>query len=199
MKILYRRCAGLDVHQKSIAVCIRIARGRHDLERHIASFGTFTEDLERLCDWLRRHKVKQVAMESTGVYWIPIWNVLERRPGRFELLLLNPQHVRALPGRKTDAQDCERIAELLQYGLVRASFVPPVPIRELRDLTRARVHVQQDRNRVINRIHRLLESANIKMASVISNIVGKTGRSILDALATATLVRPESFAAFGDA
>lgn len=195
MKILYRRCAGLDVHQKSIAVCIRIARAKGDLEVHTATFGTFTEDLERLRDWLRQHKVKQVGMESTGVYWIPVWNVLERKPARFELLLLNPQHVRALPGRKTDAQDCERIAELLQYGLVRASFVPPVPIRELRDLTRARVHVQQDRNRVINRIHRLLETSNIKLSSVLSNIVGKTGRSILDALATATLVKPESFAA----
>jgi transposase len=192
---MYRRCAGLDIHQKSIAVCIRIARAGKDLEVHTATFGTFTEDLERLRDWLRQHKVKQVGMESTGVYWIPIWNVLERKPARFELLLLNPQHVRALPGRKTDVQDCERIAELLQYGLVRASFVPPVPIRELRDLTRARVHVQQDRNRVINRIHRLLETANIKLASVLSNIVGKTGRSILDALATATLVKPESFAA----
>lgn len=195
MKILYRRCAGLDVHQKSISVCIRLVRGHRKIETYSASFGTFTEDLERLRDWLRQHKVKQVAMESTGVYWIPVWNVLERRPARFELLLLNPQHVRALPGRKTDVQDCERIAELLQYGLVQASFVPPVPIRELRDLTRARVHVQQDRNRVINRIHRLLESANIKLACVISNIVGKTGRSILDALATATLVKPESFAA----
>ena len=129
------------------------------------------------------------------MYWIPVWNVLERKPARFELLLLNPQHVRALPGRKTDTEDCERIAELLQYGLVRPSFVPPIPIRELRDLTRGRVNVQQDRNRVINRIHRLLETANIKLASVLSNIVGKTGRSILDALATATLVKPESFAA----
>lgn len=195
MKILYRRCAGLDVHQKSVSVCLRLVRGHKKIETHSASFGTFTEDLERLRDWLRQHKVKQIAMESTGVYWIPVWNVLERRPARFELLLLNPQHVRALPGRKTDVQDCERIAELLQYGLVQASFVPPVPIRELRDLTRARVHVQQDRNRVINRIHRLLESANIKLACVISNIVGQTGRSILDALATATLVKPESFAA----
>jgi transposase len=108
--------------------------------------------------------------------------------------LLNPQHVRALPGRKTDLQDCERIAELLQYGLVRPSFVPPVAIRQLRDLTRGRVHIQQERNRVINRIHRLLETANVKLASVLSNIVGKTGRSILDALATATLVKPEALA-----
>ena len=195
MKILYRRCAGLDIHQKSIAVCIRIARGHAQIEEHTASFGTFTEDLEQLCDWLRQHKVRQVAMESTGVYWIPIWNMLERKAWRFQLLLLNPQHVRALPGRKTDVQDCERIAELLQYGLVRASFVPPLPIRELRDLTRARVHVQQDRNRVINRIHRLLESHNVKLASVLSNIAGRTGRSILDALAMACLVRPEALAA----
>jgi len=195
MKIMYRRCAGLDIHQKSIAVCIRIVKGHcREPELHTAIFGTFSEDLERLRGWLRDHKVKQVAMESTGVYWIPIWNVLERKPTRFELMLLNPQHVRALPGCKTDMQDCERIAELLQYGLVRASFVPPVPIRELRDLTRARVHVQQDRNRVINRIHRLLESANIKLASVLSNIVGSTGRAILDGLAMEGLVRPEALA-----
>ena len=141
-----------------------------------------------------KRKIEQVALESTGVYWIPVWNVLERCPYHFELLLLNPQHVRALPGRKTDTQDGERIAELLQFGLVRSSFVPPVEIRELRDLTRARVPVQQDRNRVINRIHRLLETANIKLATVLSNIVGKTGRSILDALATSTLVKPEAFA-----
>jgi Transposase len=107
----------------------------------------FTEDLEELREWLRKLKVKQIAMESTGVYWIPVWNVLERSKKKFELVLVNPQHVRALPGRKTDQQDGERIAELMQYGLLRGSFIPPRPIRELRELTRRRVHQLSDRNR----------------------------------------------------
>ena len=120
-------------------------------------------------------------MESTGVYWILVWNILQKTK-RFELTLVNPQHARAIPGKKTDRIDCERLAELHQYGLVRASFIPPAPIRELRDLTRRRIHLQQDRNRVINRIRRLLETANIKLASVMSDVVGQTDRSILDGL-----------------
>jgi transposase len=184
MKILHRRCAGLDVHKKSISACVRIRSSRSSqTEVFTETFGTFTDDLERLRDWLREHKVREVAMESTGVYWIPVWNVIERGSnGRFKLTLINPQHVRALPGRKTDQQDCERIAELHQYGLLAASFIPPKPIRQLRDLTRRRTHVQQDRNRIINRIGRLLETANCKLGSVASNIVGKTGRLILDAI-----------------
>lgn len=184
MKILHRRCAGLDVHKKSISACIRIRpSGSSKTEVVTMTFGTFTDELVRLRDWLREHKVREVAMESTGVYWIPVWNVIERgSSGRFELTLINPQHVRAIPGRKTDQQDCERIAELHQYGLLAASFIPPKPIRQLRDLTRRRTHVQQDRNRIINRIGRLLETANCKLGSVASNIVGKTGRLILDAI-----------------
>ena len=183
MKLLYRRCAGLDIHKQTVTVCVRVRVGRGKVEIDKAVFGTFTQDLERLRDWLKQHKVKQIAMESTGVYWIPVWNVLEPVRLRFELLLVNPQLVRALPGRKTDQQDCERIAELLQYGLLRGSLVPPKPIRELRDLTRRRVHLQADRNRVINRIARLLETANVKLSSVASNIVGKSGRVILHAIA----------------
>jgi len=163
------------------------------VEIHEAVFGTFTADLERLRDWLKEHKVKQVAMESTGVYWIPVWNVLEPVRFRFELLLVNPQLVRALRGRKTDRIDAARIAEFLQYGLLHGSFVPPRPIRELRDLTRLRVHLQQDRNRVINRIGRLLETVNVKLGSVVSNIVGKTGRAILKAI-VAGRSRPEHLA-----
>jgi transposase len=128
----------------------------HKIETQEAVFGTFTQDLERLLDWLKQYKVKQVAMESTGVYWIPVWNVLEAVRLRFELVLVNPQMVRALRGNKTDRIDAGRIAEYLQYGLLRGSYVPPRPIRELRDLTRMRVHLQQDRIRVINRIGRLL-------------------------------------------
>jgi transposase len=184
MKLLYRRCAGLDVHKQSVSVCIRI-RSATSKEAQVeeAVFGTITAELERLCQWLREHKVKQIAMESTGVYWIPVWNMLERSHLGFQLMLVNPQTVRALRGCKTDRIDARRIAEFLQYGLLRGSFVPPPPIRQLRDLTRMRVQVQADRNRVINRIGRLLETANLKLASVVSNIVGKTGRAILCAIA----------------
>jgi transposase len=194
MRRVYRCCAGLDVHQKSVAACIRVSKNRR-VELVKAVFGTFSEDLKALADWLKVYKIRHVAMESTGVYWIPVWNVLERAK-RFDLVLVNPQHARAIPGKKTDQIDCERLAELHQYGLVRPSFIPPAPIRELRDLTRRRTHLQQDRNRVINRIRRLLETANIKLGSVMSNVVGDTGRSILEGLATTKLNRPEIFADF---
>lgn len=182
MKPIYRRCAGLDVHKKSISVCIRKRIHSHEIEVVEAEFGTFTQDLECLRSFLKKHKVKQVAMESTGVFWIPVWNILERTKERFELVLVNPQTVKALRGEKTDRIDAKRIAEFLQYGLLRSSFVPPRAIRELRDLTRMRVQVQKDRNRVINRMGRLLETANLKLGSVASNIVGKTGLNILHAI-----------------
>jgi len=114
-----------------------------------ATFRTFTADLERLCKWLEERQVRQVALESTGVFWIPVWNILERSQVGFQLTLINPQHVHALPGHKTDQKDCERIAELLQHGLLKGSFIPPRPIRELRDVTRRRTHLQSDRNRVL--------------------------------------------------
>lgn len=192
MQRVYRLCAGLDVHKKSVTVCIRVSRNRSvELVKRV--FGTYPDELDELGRWLKAHKVRHIAMESTGVYWIPVWNVLERNK-RFQLLLVNPQHVRALPGRKTDQMDCERLAEMHQYGLLRGSFVPPPEIRELRDLTRRRTHLQQDRNRVINRIRRLLETANIKLGSVISDVVGQTGRSILEGLATTQFKSPESLA-----
>jgi transposase len=161
VRLLYGRCAGLDIHKDTVSACIRMHHGAKT-EIETAVFGTFTEQLEQMRDWLRGHKIEQVAMESTGVYWIPVWNVLENADC-FELTLVNPQHVRALPGCKTDRRDANRIAELLQYGLLRGSFIPPRPVRELRDLTRRRTHLQGDRNRVINRISRLLEMANIKL------------------------------------
>jgi len=191
MKLLYRCCAGLDIHRDSVSVCVR-RRIKHKPEMVIEEdvFGTFTEDLRRLRRWLKERKVKQVAMESTGVYWIPVWNVLERG---FTLTLVNPATVRALQGNKTDRIDARRIAEYLQYGLLRGSFIPPKPIRELRELTRMRVHVQQDRNRVINRIARLLETVNIKLASVASNIVGVSGMDMLRLLAQGE-TKPERLA-----
>lgn len=194
MEILYRRCAGLDVHEKSISACLRIVKGKKELETIEATFPTFTEDLEQLRAWLVKNRVQRVAMESTGVYWRPVWNILEQGPGKLDLLLLNPQHVKALPGHKTDRVDAARIAELAQYGLVRASFVPPLEIRQLRDLVRGRVHLQQDRNRVTNRIHRLLELSNVKLSSVLGKMTGVTARSILEGLATAKTLQPEKLA-----
>ncbi len=194
MKIIYRRCAGMDVHKKSISVCVRRRQqGKQEEEIEEAVFGTFTQELERLAEWLKERKVKQVAMESTGVYWIPVWNILERPKYGLQLMLVNPIVVRALHGRKTDRIDARRIAEFLQYGLLRGSFIPPKPVRQMRELTRMRVHVQQDRNRTINRIGRLLETVNIKLGSVASNIVGKSGRTILELLAAGN-TNPERLA-----
>ena len=151
MKLLYRRCAGLDVHKNSVTVCVRRrVPGSSQVEMEEAVFATFTQDLRRLSEWLKQRRVKQVAMESTGVYWIPVWNVLEG--GSLSLTLVNPATVRALQGRKTDRIDARRIAKYMQYGLLGGSFVPPKGVRQWRELTRMRVHVQQDRNRVINRI-----------------------------------------------
>jgi len=176
MKLLYRCCAGMDIHKESVSVCVRRrVRGNSKVETEEAVFGTFTQDLERLRQWLKERKVKQVAMESTGVYWIPVWNVLESGKYKVEMTLVNPANVRALQGQKTDRIDARRIAEYLQYGLLRASFVPPRPVRQMRELTRMRVHIQQDRNRVINRIGRLLETVNIKLGSVAKKITCKSG------------------------
>jgi transposase len=182
MEVVYKRCAGLDVHKKTVNACIRIGKGKK-LQVLTRLFGTFTGDLEQLRDFLRQNKVRRVVIESTGVYWMPVRNVLERGDWKFEVVLVNPQHVRALQGEKTDDKDCRRLAELGQHDLLRSSFLPPVEIRELRDLTRRRSHMQSDRNRVINRIGRLLETANFKLGSVASDIVGKTGWLILNAIA----------------
>ena len=183
MAVVYRRCAGLDVHRDTIAACVRVrlARGKHEEQRR--TFGTFTSDLKRLAEWLRQQRVRQVAMESTGVYWIPVWNVLEASRYRFQQTLANPTQVRALRGHKTDQIDCARIAEFLAHDRLAGSFIPPRPVREARDLVRLRVHTQQDRNRVVNRIGRLLQTVNVKLSSVLSDIVGLSGRRILRALA----------------
>jgi transposase len=192
MQVVYRRCAGLDVHKDSVSACIRrCAKGSKEMEVEEEVFSTCTHDLVRLRKWLRERKVRQVAMESTGVYWIPIRNILE--DSALELTLVNPATVHALQGRKTDRIDARRIAEYLQYGLLTGSFVPPKPVRQLRELTRMRVHVQRDRNRVICRIGRLLETVNIKLGSVASDIVGKSGMAILRALASGQS-RPEMLA-----
>lgn len=183
------RCAGLDVHKDSVWACARV----HDEgggARSIEKFGTSSRELLRLGDWLASRGVTIVAMESTGVFWKPVWNLLE---GRFELLLVNAQHVKQVPGRKTDVTDCDWIAQLLEHGLLKASFVPDRPQRELRDLTRQRTQLLGDRARVVNRVHKTLEDANIKLASVATDITGKSGRAILDALVEGKLT-PEQMA-----
>jgi transposase len=176
MQVMHEVCCGLDVHKKSVTACVLGAAGRR---RQTREFGTFTKDLLALGDWLRSCGVTHVAMESTGVYWKPVWNLLE---GQFEVLLVNAQHIKAVPGRKTDQKDSEWIADLLQHGLLRASFVPATPIRELRDLTRYRASLAQEINRIANRIQKVLEDANIKLASVATDTLGASGRAMLEAL-----------------
>jgi transposase len=183
MSIVHRCCAALDVHKESVTVCVRTGVNRREQTLETAKFGTFTEDLEQLAEWLQQRKVRHVAMESTGVYWKPVWNVLELTRRHFRLLLVNPAQVKALPGKKTDRRDANRICGYLQQGLLRGSFVPGRQQREWRELTRRRTHLQGDRNRVINRIRRVLETVNVKLGSVISNVVGKTGLGILRDLA----------------
>jgi transposase len=183
MALVYRRCAGLDIHRDTVVACIRIrvSSGKHEEKKE--TFRTFTADLKRLAEWLHEHKVKQVAMESTGVYWVPVWNNLEPSGYRFHLTLVNPAQVGALAGHKTDQIDANRIAEFLAHGRLAGSFIPAPPVREARALQRVRVHLQQDRNRVINRMGRLLQTVNIKLSSVLSNIAGVSGTKILRALA----------------
>lgn len=165
MQVIYPQCAGLDVHKKDIYGCAVVIDEKGKKHQEIRRFGAMTRDLFELADWLKDHGITHVAMEATGVYCRPVWAVLE---GQFELLLVNPHHVHALPGRKTDAKDCEWLADLLQHGLLRSRFVPPTEIQDLRDLTRYRVELTQARSRVANRIQKVLEQANIKLSSVAS-------------------------------
>jgi transposase len=176
MHVVYPQCCGLDVHKRSITACLLVSSSSGKGQQAIRRFGTMTRDLLALADWLQGHHVTQVAMESTGVYWKPVWNILE---GQFEVVLVNAQHIKAVPGRKTDIKDCQWIAELLQHGLLRGSFVPPTPIRQLRDLTRMRASLRQDHTAIANRMQKILEDANIKLASVASDWLGVSGRAIL--------------------
>lgn len=180
MDIIYRRVAGLDLHKKTIFAEVRCVNQQGKLQRDLRTFGTMTRDLLQLLDWLTEHAVTHVAMEATGVLWKPVWNILD---GHFELLLVNPRELKQVPGRKSDVKDCQWIAQLLQYGLLRSSFVPGRPQRELRDLTRHRAQLQGERTRVANRIHKLLEDANIKLGAVASDILGVSAREMLEMLA----------------
>lgn len=177
MEVLHPRCAGVDVHQKQVKVCVRLAVAGQQVRKEVREYGTTTSELLRLVEWLQAEGVTHVAMEATGSYWKPVWHVLE---GAVEqLILANARDVKAVPGRKSDVKDCQWLAELLAHGLIRSSFVPPTPIMELRDLTRTRKQLVRERARHVQRIQKVLEDANIKLASVITDVLGTSGRRIL--------------------
>jgi transposase len=179
MEIVFDRCAGIDVHKRTVVAC-RLTRDDTGVrEAQTQTFGTTTNELLRLADWLTEGGCTHVAMESTGVFWKPVFNLLE---GAFEVWLLNAAHIKAVPGRKTDVKDAQWIADLLAHGLVRPSFIPPRAQRELRDLTRYRTTFVRERVNLVNRVHKALESANLKLASVATDIMGVSGRAILAAL-----------------
>jgi transposase len=179
MQILYTHCAGIDVHKKTVVVCCRLLQPDGILTTHIRTFRTMTADLLNLVDWLLSLGITHVAMESTGEFWKPLYNLLE---GSFTVLVVNAQHIKHVPGRKTDVKDAEWIAELLAHGLLRPSFVPDAPQRALRDLTRQRTHLVQERATVVNRMQKVLEWANIKLASVVTDVTGVSARAMLEAL-----------------
>jgi transposase len=179
MDTLYPRCAGIDVHKGNVVVCVRRADRPGKPLEEVRTFSTMTGDLLALADWLAGLGVTHVAMESTGAYWKPVFNILE---GGVHIILVNAEHIKKVPGRKTDVKDCQWLAQLRQHGLLKASFVPPQPIRELRDLTRQRTQLIQERSAAANRIQKVLEDANLKLASVASDVLGASGRDMLEAL-----------------
>jgi transposase len=178
MEVVYPRCSGLDVHKRFVVACLSIIQ---DGERHkeLRQVSTMTSDILALKEWLLASGCRQIAMESTGVYWKPIFHLLE---DSFEIVLVNAQHMKAIPGRKTDVKDAAWIADLLQHGLLKASFIPSSEQQAVRDLTRTRMRLIQERTRLINRIQKVLEDANIKLASVVTDLMGVTGQAILTAL-----------------
>lgn len=181
MEVLYPRCAGLDVHRDTVVACARIADG--DVVQHVETFGTSTSELEGLARWLAKHGVTHAAMEATGVYWKPVWAVLA---AEVELVLANAMHVKNVPGRKTDVSDATWLSDLLAHGLIRASFVPEPDVQALRDLTRTRKQLTREKASHVQRIDKVLHAANIRLGAVLSDIMGQSGRAILDALASGT-------------
>jgi transposase len=179
MDTMYRCCAGLDVHKETVAACVRRVDSSGRVAKEVRTFGTTTGQLLVLLDWLTSQGVQAAAMESTGVFWKPVWNILE---GSLELILVNARHIKNVPGRKTDVKDCDWIAQLLQHGLLRPSFVPERPQRELRDLTRHRGQLVAEQTRVANRVHKTLEDANVKLDSVATDILGVSGLAMIRAL-----------------
>src|SRR5438552_16763337 len=179
VEVVYERCSGLDLHKQTVVACLIVPGPDTAPRKEIRTFGTMTDDLLQLADWLTAAGCTHVAMESTGVYWKPIYNLLE---GSFELLLVNARHIKQVPGRKTDVKDCEWIADLLRHGLLRASFVPDRPHRELRELTRYRTTLVRERSAERSRIQKTLEGAGIKLGDVASDVLGASGRQMLEAL-----------------
>ena len=179
MDVLHPHCAGLDVHKKVVVACVLQAEADGSTRKVVRSFGTFRPQLERMRDWLIEEGCTLAAMEATGVYWKPVYNVLEEH---LTCIVVNAEHIKAVPGRKTDVKDSEWIATLAQHGLVRASFIPERPQRELREMTRLRTALVQDRVRAVNRLQKTLEGANIKLASVLSDVTGVSGQRLLEAL-----------------
>lgn len=179
MEVVHTRCCGLDVHKRRVVGCLRVQEAGASCQKTVRSFATTTASLRELQGWLAKAGCRHVAMESTGVYWKPVFNILE---AHCVVTLANAQHIKAVPGRKTDVRDCEWIADLLAHGLVRGSFIPPAPIRDLRELTRHRKTLIRTRASEVNRIHKVLESANIKLGTVATDVLGVSGRAMLHAL-----------------
>lgn len=182
MQVLFFRVAGMDIHKESIVVCIRTTDAQGKVQEQVRTFGTMTEDLLALSDWLAECQVTQIAMESTGVFWKPVWNILEG--GSWKLLLVNPKELKHVPGRKSDVIDSQWIAHLLACGLLKSSYVPQRGQRDLRDLTRQRAQLAGEHTRCVNRIHKVLQDANIKLSSVATDVMGVSGREMLAALVT---------------
>jgi len=179
MELRHARCCGLDVHKKTVVACPRLAAdGKVSTE--VRTFGTTTAELLRLSEWLAANECTHVAMEATGVYWKPVWHVLD--DGEFELILANAAHVKNVPGRKTDVNDAMWLAELLAHGLIRASFVPPAQTQDMRTLPRTRKQLTRESARHVQRVQKTLEDANIKIDSVLSDVMGKSGRAMIEAL-----------------
>ncbi len=180
MRVVYERCVGLDVHKKTVVACVLIADEDGGVRKQVRTYSTMTDELLALSDWLEGLGVTHIAMESTGVYWRPVYNLLEG-DGR-TVILVNAQHIKAVPGRKTDVKDAEWIADLLRHGLLRASFIPSAPIRTVRELTRYRKSLMKDRTQEVNRLHKVLETANLKLGMVATDILGVSGRDMIEAL-----------------
>ena len=178
MEVLHPKCAGLDVHRDTVVACARVAAD-DAVAQDVHTFGATTKELMALSEWLTEHGVTHVAMEATGVYWKPVWHVLE---GSFELVLANAMHIKNVPGRKTDVNDATWIADLLAHGLIRGSFVPPAPVQDLRALTRTRKQLVRERASHVQRVDKILQDANLKLGSVLTDIMGQSGRAILNAI-----------------
>lgn len=193
MQVVHQRCAGLDVHKEQVVVCVRVQAGT-EVQEEIRKFSTMTSSLYELAEWLASERVALVGMEATGVYWRPVWHILEA--SGLKQILVNAAHVKAVPGRKSDVNDATWLASLVAHGLVRASFVPPTSVQELRDLTRARKQITRERTQHVQRIHKVLEDANIKITSAISDVMGQSGRAFLGALICG-ITDPEELAKLG--